>query len=109
MEIFCPVARLTTKYSAGHVSMNSRTRNLAPSSVPTQAQRFVPSASTLKMSNGRSICLRKYAGTNLLRRRNLSPAKAKESLPTIATSIWREHKHQYESVFQQAFTRISEH
>jgi hypothetical protein len=52
---------------------------------------------------------RKYAETSLLRRRCLSPAKAKESLPTIATSIWREHKHQYESVFQQALTRISEH
>src|SRR5712664_1232293 len=52
---------------------------------------------------------RKYAETSLLRCRCLSPAKAKESLPTTATSIWREHKHQYESVFQQAFTRISEY
>jgi len=30
-------------------------------------------------------------------------------LPTIATSIWREHEHEYESVFQEALTRISEH
>jgi hypothetical protein len=51
----------------------------------------------------------KYAETRLLRRRCLSPAKAKESLPTIATSIWREHEHEYESVFQEALTRIPEH
>jgi hypothetical protein len=51
----------------------------------------------------------KYAETRLLRCRCLSPAKAKEPLPTIATSIWREHEHEYESVFQQALTRISEH
>jgi hypothetical protein len=47
--------------------------------------------------------------TRLLRRRCLFPAKAEESLPTIATSIWREHEHEYESVFQEALTRISEH
>src|SRR6267142_3005232 len=64
MEIFCPVARLMTTYSAGHVSMNSLTRDLAPSSVPTQAQRWVPSASTLKMSNGESICFRQDQTTN---------------------------------------------
>jgi len=52
---------------------------------------------------------RKYAETSLLRCRCLSPAKAKEPLPTIATSIWRENEHQFESVFQQALTRISEH
>lgn len=43
------------------------------------------------------------------RRSLLSPAKAKKSLPTIATSIGREHKRHYEGVFQQAFTRIFEH
>ena len=52
---------------------------------------------------------RRDAETSLLRCRCLSPAKAKEPLPTIATSIWRKHKHEYESVFQEALTRISEH
>src|SRR5258707_14041852 len=70
MEIFCPVARLTTKYSAGHASMNSLTRDLAPSSVP----------STLKMSNGRSIC---QGNQTTDRERRQGTEHTRNSLPGI--------------------------